>query len=702
MRNTGDYDRLKTFSGRWDILRSLWTVIKVTFSSLTLLSAALAASFAVMVWIQVTRVPDLSCLTDYQPGADMQIYDRNNNLVAVVSANEKRQIVPLSKISPALKKAVLAIEDHSFYAHKGVSFTGILRATLANMTAGKPVQGGSTITQQLVKNIFFEQERRTLDLKVAEGYLASELERRYSKDKILEMYLNEVYFGSRSYGAQQAAITYFGKNASNLTIGEAAFLAGLLKSPATLGKPSQRYAAMHRRQDVIDQMVEHKFITFAEGRWAMRQPLAFNTSVPNDDPVDGKVPKYPYYTRAVVEQISDMLPRGRLMRGLKVYTNLDQQVQQVAERTMAAGVRNAPRGIDQAALVSILVSDGSVVALVGGVGDYLHNQWNCATNPHTMGSAFKPFVYLTAFNNALLTPESTVPDEPMTIKEFGQPDWVPKNFDGKFLGNITVTQALAYSRNMSAIWVAQHIGTDRIIETARQAGITDKLDTGPAMALGTSATTPLAMANAYATIARGGVIMTPRLIRRIEDKAGKELLTMGPDPRRVFSLLAVSQLVDVLKEAVEKGTGTQARLANHPVAGKTGTADQGKDIWFVGFTPDVVTAVWAGNSKNKPVPDSHVTGGTVMAKIWREYNQGYYRVHPSSAGLLITSNMRPMKEPPKPITKRATPIQTGDVPIQTGDAQTPYQRMPVPGKSAPTGAVVVRSSSGVTEFQWNR
>lgn len=648
-------------------------------------------------------MPDLSCLTDYQPGAEMQIYDRNNNLVSTVSAHEKRQIVPLSKISPALKKAVLAIEDHSFYQHKGVSFTGILRATLANMTAGRPVQGGSTITQQLVKNIFFDQEKRTLDLKVAEGYLASELERRFSKDKILELYLNEVYFGSSAYGAQQAALTYFGKNASQLSIGEAAFLAGLLKSPATLGKPSQRQAALARREDVINQMVEYGFITFSQGRWALRQPLSFNSSPPQEEPLDGKVPKYPYYTRAVVEQISDMLPNGRLMRGLKVYTNLDQQVQAQAERTLAQGVRNAPRGINQAALVSILVSDGSVVALVGGVGDYLHNQWNCATNPHTMGSAFKPFVYLTAFNNATLTPESTVPDEPMTIHEFGQPDWVPKNFDGKFLGNISVTQALAFSRNLSAVWVAQHIGTDRIIETAHQAGLTDRIDTGLAMALGSSAASPLAMANAYATIARGGVVMTPRLIRRIEDKAGKELLSMGPDPRRVFSLLAVAQLVDVLKEVVEKGTGTQAKLAGHPAAGKTGTADQGKDIWFVGFTPDLVTAVWAGNSQNKPVPDSHVTGGTVMAKIWREYNQGYYRIHPTSAGLLITNNTRPMKDPPKPIAKKMTPIQT--VPIETAtETSSPaaYRRMPVAGKSAPGGAVVVRSSSGVTEFQWNR
>jgi membrane peptidoglycan carboxypeptidase len=316
-----------------------------------------------------------------------------------------------------------------------------------------------------------------------------------------------------------------------------------------------------------------------------------------------------------------------------VYTNLDPKAQEVAEKTLAESIAHAPKGVSQAALVSVSVADGAVVSMVGGVGNFWKNQFNRAVNPHTVGSSFKPFVYLTAFLSGTTTPDSYIEDSPLVVHQgWGLPDYVPKNFDHKFYGRIPVRKALYLSRNIPALRIAQKVGIDKVIEIARLAGIKAKLDPNLSLALGSSAISPLEMAGAYSTFARGGIVTPPKVLRRVENSRGQMLVVSGDERARAFPPEPVAALVDVLQDVVKCGTGTQAKLADRPVAGKTGTADAGKDIWFIGFTPDLVTAVWGGNDEDLPIPGHNVTGGVVMAKIWRAYTEAYYKVYPTPPG----------------------------------------------------------------------
>ncbi|MBI4533597.1 MAG: hypothetical protein HY711_06585 [Candidatus Melainabacteria bacterium] len=346
---------------------------------------------------------------------------------------------------------------------------------------------------------------------------------------------------------------------------------------------------------------------------------------------------YPYYISYVLELLRDRFSQSEMRRqGLRVYTNLDPVAQEAGETILGEAIKKAPKGVSQGALVSVTVQDGAVLAIVGGVGNFWKNQWNRATNPHTVGSSFKPFVYLTALIKRVITPDSLVEDEPLVIKQpWGLPDYAPKNFDKRFLGKITVHRALALSRNVCAVRVAQKAGMDSVVETARLAGIQAKLDPNLSLALGSSAVSPLEMAGAYATFARGGVAIRPQVLRRIENNKGQIIELFETKVDKSFEAEPTAQLVSMLQEVVTSGTGTQARLVDRPVAGKTGTADESKDIWFIGFTPDLVTAVWGGNDDNLPIPGTYVTGGTVMAKIWRLYNEDYYKQHPMPPGSFI-------------------------------------------------------------------
>jgi 1A family penicillin-binding protein len=581
-------------------------------------------------------LPDVTEVERYEPIEAIQILDRNDRLICTVEGDEDRRVVPLNQVSGQMVQAILAAEDHHFFEHHGVDVGGIIRACFANLQAGHIVEGGSTITQQLVKNLFFTEAHRTFDRKAKEAFIAWELERRYPKERILEMYLNQVYFGSNAYGIERAAYRYFDKSAAELNLAQAAFLAGLVKAPSDLGAPSNRLAAIQRQHEVLAKMVEYGYILPQQEKQALKTKLVFKHGT-------NPLQKYPYYISYVLEILRTKYTQTQMRQeGLRVYTNLDPQAQEIAEKTLAEGIKKAPRGVTQGALVSISVSNGAVIALVGGVGNFWKNQFNRATNPHTVGSSFKPFVYLTAFLRGMATPETMVDDKPLVVHQgWGLPDWAPKDFDHKFMGRIPMRKALAFSRNVPSVRTAQLVGIDRVVETARLAGITSKLDANLSLALGSSAVSPLDMASAYSTFARCGMAITPQVIRRIENSRGQvtEVFTSKVD--KVFPVDPVAQLVDVLKDVVKYGTGTQARLADRPVAGKTGTADAGKDIWFIGFTPDLVTALWAGNDEDLPIPGTNVTGGVVMAKIWRQYNEAYYKAFPTPPGTFIAPTAKP-------------------------------------------------------------
>lgn len=662
------------------------------------------AAVGFRVGLYLFQVPDPAFLETYNPLQTIQIFDGKDKLVCAVEGAEQRQIVPLSKISSNMQKALLAAEDHRFYEHHGLSYWSILRAIFANLTHGKVVEGGSTITQQLAKNIFFESEKRTLELKVAELLVAMKIEKRFSKDKILELYLNEIYFGNNAYGIEQAAINYFAKHASDLNLAESAYLAGIIRSPSYGGKFEYRESSLRRKDEVIDKMAEYHFIDHFQRQAAKQETLTF--SVEKHEARKLKIPRFPYYVSAVIESVKGHYNAAAVERqGLKIYTNLDVPAQEMAERALRTGVHNAPYGVNQAALVSMRVSDGGVISLVGGVGDYMKNQWNCATNPHTAGSAFKPFVYLAGFEQGIIDEYSTIDDSPLVIQDTGGKQYKPRNFDGRFMGGITVAKAVALSRNICALRVAQSVGIASVADAAVRAGIrSSHLDPHLSLALGCSAVSPLEMATAYATLARGGEYVAPYMVRKVETRDGRLLDLHYPERKQVFARDPVAKIVDVLQDCVAEGTGQLAKLKGRPVAGKTGTADQSKDLWFVGFTPDLVTAVWGGNKDNKPVGGG-ATGGTVMARIWRDYNQAYYNKYNTPSGFFIAAN------------RSAAPLGT-DKPIAAVHAAAPprveepvYYSAPVRRRrarqvysydQAPSGAAVTRSDSGVTEYKWSR
>ncbi len=609
------------------VLGNAGTLARRTFTICLVVGALGCGYLGASMWKQIQELPDVTMVERFEPIEAIQILDKQDHLICTVEGDEDRRVVPLNQISTKMQQAILAAEDHHFYEHNGINFFSIFRASMANMVAGHVKEGGSTITQQLAKNLFFADAGRTYDRKIKEAYVAWDLERRYSKERILNMYLNQVYFGNNAYGIERAASRYFDRSAAQLSLAQAAFLAGLVKAPSELGLPQNRAAAYSRQKEIIDKMVEYGYITAAQAKEAKDQQLAFKKGT-------NSMQKYPYYISYVLQVLRERFSQAEMRRqGLRVYTNLDPVAQELAEKALNEGIKKAPKGVTQGALVSVSVSGGEVVALVGGVGNFWKNQFNRATNPHTVGSSFKPFVYLTAFCKNVLGPDSIIDDSPLVIKSpWGQAPYAPKNFDHKFYGRIPIRRALALSRNVPAVKVGQQVGMESVIETARLAGVTAKLDPNLSLALGSSAASPLEMAGAYSTFARFGIAIKPQVIRKIENNRGQVIEVFDPRADRAFQVEPVARLVECMQDCVRWGTGTQAKLADRPVAGKTGTADEGKDIWFIGFTPDMVTAVWGGNDENKAIEGKNVTGGVVMAKIWHDYNEAFYKARPTAPG----------------------------------------------------------------------
>lgn len=600
-------------------------------------------------------LPKVSTIAEYEPISSIELYDYQDKFVGFLQGTEDRQVIPLNEISPFLRRAILAIEDKNFYTHIGIDPIAITRAFFVNLQAGRIVEGGSTITQQLVKNLLIpEKERgRNFKRKIKEFFLAIELERKFKKDKILELYLNQVFWGNRVYGAQRAAQRYFNKDASNLTLAESAYLAGLIKAPSALSK--SRKSAQKRKELVLKNMLAFGYITKNQYKQAIKEKLKFRSS-------PGQFELYPYYFSYVLENLKERFDIEKLKdKGYKVYTGLDPVAQEKAEKILNEEIKNAPYGVTQYALCAIDVKTGQIRALVGGVGDYWKNQWNRATNPHTIGSAFKPFTYLTAFEEGLIDPNTKIKDSKVEIEDGPDMIWEPKNYDKKFWGTTTVREALVFSRNIPAVKVAREVGIEKVIETAKACGIESKLEPHLSLSLGSDAITPLEAAASYATFARGGIYIQPILIRRIEDPKVRTIEKNLPVPQRAVSAYAAATLVSILQDIVKRGTGTLARLEDRPVAGKTGTSDKSRDVWFIGFTPDLSVAMWGGNDKNREIRGQGVTGGAIVARVWKLFCEAYYE----------GKNIPPGSFPDAPNMKELL------VDSLTGLLATPYTSNPV-------------------------
>jgi 1A family penicillin-binding protein len=620
-----------------------------------IIAAGIAGTIAVgamipALWLAMNPLPDVKILEHYTPIEAVQIFDIHDKLAGVISGDEDRLAVKLSDVSPNMRKAMLAAEDHEFYSHGGFNPSSIVRAAMKNLKAGHVVEGASTITQQLVKNLFFPGEPRTFNRKIKEALLATQLDSKYSKDQILEMYLNQIYFGNQSYGIERAAQRYFNKPSAKLDLAEAAFLAGVVKAPSYLSNPAHRDDAIARQHEVLDKLAEYKMAPQAEVDKAKAEKLAFRKYV-------SPYQKYAFYVAYVADLLREKYGEEEMRRGMKVYTNLDPDAQQAGEKALQKGIDGAPAGVTQGALATVRINDGAVLALVGGVGPYEKNQWNRAVSPHTMGSSFKPFVYLTGFLHGK-NPEDIIVDGPVSFPSGGT-IWSPPNFEHSFMGPLTIKKALAYSRNVCAAKVAYDVGIQNVIQTARLCGITSKIEPYLPVCLGAAAASPLEMAGAYATFARGGVQMTPQVLRKIESNDGRLIAEFHAEPHKVFDSVATGKLLECMKEVVKSGTGILGRLPGREMAGKTGTSDASRDIWFCGFTADTATAAWGGNDHNTALHNKYITGGMIMSKIWKDYMTNFYAKHPTPA-LAFTA---PAQNAPTVAIKGVPPLKGADTEI---------------------------------------
>lgn len=554
--------------------------------------------------------------TEIKPDASSQFFDASGNLIATSNSAENRLPIKINKVPKNLEDAFIAVEDVRFYDHMGVDPRGILRAVVSNLMQQGVSEGGSTITQQLAKNAFLTQDRN-LKRKVQEAVIAVKLEQQYSKKEILEMYLNQIYFGQGAYGVEAASLLYFGKNVQNLTLAQAAMLAGIPKSPNYYSPLNNLKAAKERQEVVLDQMYKYKFITMDQMISAKSEKIVITSAGRDKSSSEAS-----YFIDYVSQFVADKLGADALYKGgLKIYTTLDLNTQVAAEhaaKTLPTYGKDE-KGIvqPQIAIVAIDPKNGHIKAMVGGRGNDQFNR--AALAERQPGSAFKPFVYLAAIESGL-TPATIIEDKPIT---FGG-NWSPNNYSRRFYGKVSLRTALTNSYNIPAVLLADQVGINKVIYYAQQMGISTLVNSGSmndsnlAVSLGglTRGVIPLEMANAFAVLANSGVYNPPVAITKIVDRNGKVLYTDKSQSHQVVSAKSSYVLVDMMKDVISHGTGAGANIGR-PAAGKTGTTDTYNDAWFVGFTPDLSAAVWIGRDEGGSL--NGMTGGDLPATIWRDF-----------------------------------------------------------------------------------
>jgi penicillin-binding protein 1A len=586
---------------------------------LAVLAIAGVAVAAYVYW--PTDLPPAKALEEYTPSVGSRVYADDDEFLTEFQA-EKRIFVPLQQIPPALRNAIIAVEDARFYSHFGVDVRGILRAAYANFRHGRVVEGGSTITQQLAKVLFLTPDR-SFSRKVKEALLAFELEKRYSKDRLLELYLNQVYMGHGAFGVEAAARMYFGKSVQDLTLPEAAMLAALPRSPGNYSPFERPELAQRRRAIVVGRLLEHGYINEAEAKATNRAPLGL---VPSERRRGSGQYFLEYLQQSLEAKYgSDVLYKS----GLAIYTTLDPVLQRAAEQALRDGLqslagrqgaRAATKGkgstapmAPEGAVVVIEAATGYVKALIGG-DDFARTEFNRALHAHRQpGSAFKPFVYLAALE-AGHAPTEILDDSPIRYVSAGKV-WAPENYDGKFRGPVTLQQALEESINVPTIRLLEQLGVNPVIEAARRAGIQSPLPHDLTLALGSGDVTLLELTAAYGTFANQGIRMEPLMVRYVTDAQGRLVEENIPQGREAIDPGVANRLTQMLRGVVERGTGVAARVLERPLAGKTGTTNDFSNAWFVGYTPSIVAGVWVGHDRPRSLGHEE-TGARAALPIW--------------------------------------------------------------------------------------
>jgi penicillin-binding protein 1A len=604
----------------WGAVLGLWAVIAVV---------------GVIVYVGA-HLPPIQSLEIPKRPPTIQIVGMDGSVLATRGEMAGTN-VSLKDLPPYLPKAFIAIEDRRFYSHYGVDPLGIARAAVANILHRGVSQGGSTLTQQLAKNLFLTQER-TMQRKLQEVELAFWLERKHSKAEILELYLNRVYFGSGAYGVEAAAQRYFGKSAKNVTVAEAAMLAGLVKSPSRLAPNRNPEGAEARAKIVLAAMADAKFISDAQAQAAITKP-SYAVKAVGAGTIN-------YVADWIGEVLDDLV--GQIEQSIVVETSIDPKLQGVAEIAVIdeLAAKSVKFNVSQGALVA-MTPDGSVRAMVGG-RNYAESQYNRAvTAKRQPGSAFKPFVYLTAIE-AGLTPDSIRQDAPLDVK-----GWKPENYTHEYFGAVTLTQALAMSLNTVAVRLGLEVGAKNVVRTAHRLGISSKLDANASIALGTSEVSLTELVGAYAAFANGGMGVSPHVVNKIRTVEGNKVLyARQPDQLgQVIEPRNVAMMNTMMQETLLSGTARKAEIPGWMAAGKTGTSQDFRDAWFIGYTAQMVTGVWLGNDDNSPTKKT--TGGGLPVEVWTRFmrtaHQGVPVAQlPNSRQSGFFSNFAQASPPPEP------------------------------------------------------
>ncbi len=592
--------RKRSLIGRaiyWSLVLGLWLAIGA--------AGTIAWTGAHLPAIQSLEIP--------KRPPSIQIVDVSGHPLAT-RGDSGGAVLPLKELPSYVPQAFIAIEDRRFYEHYGIDPWGIARALIANILHRGVSQGGSTITQQLAKNLFLTQER-TIHRKLQEMLLALWLERKFSKTQILELYLNRVYFGSGAYGIEQASQRYFGKSARQMSLPEAALLAGLVKSPSRLAPTRNFDGAERRAQTVLAAMAELGFITPASEKVALAHPPRVVAQAAN-----GTIN---YVADWIMDAINDVL--GHVDEDIVVRTTIDSGLQAGAEKALTEELaqKGDKSGVSQGALVA-MTPDGAVRAMVGG-RNYGESQFNRAVAAKRQpGSAFKPFVYLTALEHGL-TPDSVREDKPINLK-----GWQPENYKHEYFGPVTLTKALALSLNTVSVRLTMELTPMAVIRTAYRLGIASKLEPNASIALGTSEVSPLELVSAYAPFANGGLAVMPHVIERIAAGNGNVLYVRNEQPLgRIIEARYVAMMNEMMQQTLIIGTAHKAALPGWPAAGKTGTSQDFRDAWFIGYTAHLVTGVWLGNDDG--MPTKKVTGGGLPVEIWSRFMRGAHQSVPVAA-----------------------------------------------------------------------
>jgi penicillin-binding protein 1A len=604
----------------WSFVVALWMVI---------------AGIGGAVWVGA-HLPPIQSLEIPKRPPSIQLVGTNGRLLTT-RGDFAGAMLPLKELPPYLPKAFIAIEDRRFYEHRGVDPFGIGRAMVANVLHRGLSQGGSTITQQLAKNLFLTQDR-TFTRKIQELVLAFWLERKFSKVQILELYLNRVYFGAGAYGVEAAAQRYFGKSARQVTLAEAATLAGLVKSPSRLAPTRNPDGAERRAQTVLLAMADSGFITENAVKVAMAQPARV---VPQ-----AGASSVNYVADWIMDVLDDIV--GRVEEDIVIETSIDPALQAIAEKALVEELaqKGGKFGVTQGAVVT-MTPDGTVRALVGG-RDYAESQFNRAVSAKRQpGSAFKPFVYLTAIERGL-TPETLREDKPIAVK-----GWKPENYTREYFGQVSLTQALAMSLNTVSVRLTLEFGPTAVAKTAYRLGIASKLEPNASIALGTSEVSVIELVNAYASFANGGHAATPHVVERVRTTDGRVLYRRAPDSLgRVIDEHYVAMMNQMMRETLLSGTARKADLPGWPAAGKTGTSQDFRDAWFIGYTAQYVTGVWLGNDDGSPTHKT--TGSGLPVEIWSRVMKTAHQNIPVAGlpgltgGAVVASTLPPGDIPRRP------------------------------------------------------